>query len=99
MPGWLKIAVAVDVVSWLAASFKVAALLTLVLGVLYAGSLWEPWRDCRRCGGSNKRSWWSWLTGGTFREGCGSRWCYGGKRLRWGIRFLTPRRAKALTGR
>jgi hypothetical protein len=89
---------AADAAMWLAGSFQIAILLTVGLSLFYGVSL--IWLDfaCPRCEGGNRRQApgiFRRVFGNIARPGCRSRRCYGGRRLRMGVKVLQPRRANA----
>jgi hypothetical protein len=86
-----------DAAAWLIGAFWQAGLISTGLLAVYAVSLVNPWITCRRCHGSDTRGWvGKAVHPGAHRTGCGSRFCYRGKRLRWGVRVLQPGRAAQL---
>jgi hypothetical protein len=79
--------------SWFTGLAGPAVLITAGSAGLYLWSLWrDPWRPCRRCGGSKVHRGRIW-TGTSGRcTGCGGE----GQFPRLGVKLLTPGRARAL---
>jgi hypothetical protein len=92
----------------------IAGVLAVIVGVAFTGVWWldfllvpglcggyrweinrNGWVDCPRCAGSNRSSS---RNSRAFRVGCGSRRCYLGRRVRWGVRILQPSRASQMMG-
>jgi hypothetical protein len=106
MPRWYVVAWVLDIALWFANVWTVAVAGLLFLGFAYLYSLRDPWRrrPCGACQGSSRMQ----RAFGGFGYSLGCRMqsekvprllrCYGGRRLRWGVRVLTPGKARDLTG-
>jgi hypothetical protein len=93
----LVIAWIVDIALWAGHAWLAATVLFVLLGSFYLVSLRaDPWRHCRKCGGSDTHSRTGRAYPGAFSSGCWRPWCHRGRTIRWGVLLLTPGRARRL---